>query len=125
GQLRDIIAEAAGAELAEIGEVLAQLGGFDARDFGERFTGNRAHGIVLEPREAAQVDGQTINRFARNFWTVRFFQAGQEIVQTRRSCKPEEEETSFEVAEIPSLRNYDFDQWTGGLVLYQEPFFIA
>jgi len=39
--LLDIVAEAARAELAEIGEVLAKLGGLDAGDLGERLAGKR------------------------------------------------------------------------------------
>ncbi len=76
-QLLDIVAEAARAELAEIGEVLAKLGGLDARDLGQRLAGDGADGVVLQPRQAAQINGQTIDRFARNFRAVGFFQAAK------------------------------------------------
>ena len=36
GQLLDIVAQAARAELAEVSQVLAQLGGFDAGGLGQR-----------------------------------------------------------------------------------------
>jgi len=42
GQLLDIVAETAGAELPEIGEVLAKLRGFDASRLGQRLAGNGA-----------------------------------------------------------------------------------
>src|SRR6185436_14814410 len=37
GQLLDIVTEAASAELSEVGEVLPQLGGFNASGFGQGF----------------------------------------------------------------------------------------
>ncbi len=54
---------------------------------GERLAGDGADGVVLEPREAAQVDGETINRLARDFGAVGFFQAAKEIIETRCCCK--------------------------------------
>ena len=62
----DIVAESARAERAEIGEVFAKLGGFYARSFGQRLTGNRADAILVQSREAAQINRETINRFPRN-----------------------------------------------------------
>ena len=67
GQFRDIVAEAARAKRAEIREVFAQLRGFDARGFGERFAGNRLDAVIAQTREAAQINRKTINRLARNF----------------------------------------------------------
>ncbi len=65
-EFRDIVAKAARAERAEIGEVFAELGGFDAGGLGERFAGNRADAILAQPGEAAQINRKTINRLLRN-----------------------------------------------------------
>ena len=86
-ELVHVVAEAARAELAEVGEVLAQLRGFDARDFRQRLAGDSANVVRLEPLEAAQIDGQTINRLARDLWAMCFFQGGGELSQSCRGIK--------------------------------------
>ncbi len=73
-KLRDIVAQAARAERAEIRQVFAQLRGLDAGGLGERLAGNGADAVLTQPREAAQIDRKAINRLARDFRAVDFFQ---------------------------------------------------
>ncbi len=75
GQFRHVVAQAARAERAETGEVLAELRGFDAGGLGERLAGNGAEAVLAQPREAAQINGKTINRLARNGRPAGFLQA--------------------------------------------------
>ena len=72
-ELLHIVTQAARAELAEVGEVLAQLGGLDASDPGERLAGDGADGVVAEAREAAQINRETINRLAAMTGRSNFF----------------------------------------------------
>ncbi len=62
-QRLDVVAEAAGAELSEVGEVLAELGGFDAGGAGQGLAGDGLDGVVPQALEAAEVDGQPIDGF--------------------------------------------------------------
>ena len=71
---RHVITEAARAERAEVGEVLAELRGLDAGGPGERLAGNGADAVLAQPREAAQINRKTINRLARDDWPAVFLQ---------------------------------------------------
>jgi hypothetical protein len=59
----NIVAEAARAELAEVGQVLAELRGLDAGCLCEGSGGDRGDAVGLEALEAAVVEGKTVNRF--------------------------------------------------------------
>src|SRR5450432_361980 len=72
-KLRDLVAQAARAERAEIREVFAELGGLDAGGLRERLAGNRADAVLMQPREAAQINREAINRLARDDGTFGFF----------------------------------------------------
>src|SRR5207237_2822400 len=74
GQLLYIVPQSPGAELAEVGQVFTQLGGFDPGRFSQGLTGDRADGIALQTLQAAQIDREPINRFARYFRSNGFFQ---------------------------------------------------
>ena len=74
-QIRHVITEAARAEGAEISEVLAQLGGFDAGGLGERLAGNGADAVLAQPRQTTEINRETINRLARNDCGAFFFKA--------------------------------------------------
>ena len=54
-QIADVVADAADAELAEVGEVLANLRGVEMELLGERLRRDRADAGFLEHVEAAQV----------------------------------------------------------------------
>jgi hypothetical protein len=69
--------EAARAEGAEIGEVLAQLRRLNASSAGERLAGNGTDAVFLQARQAAQINRETINRLARDDWAFRFLQAAK------------------------------------------------
>lgn len=56
GEGGDGIAEAAGSEVADVGEVLAELGGFDAGGAGERDGGDGIDAVGAEALEGAVVD---------------------------------------------------------------------
>jgi hypothetical protein len=86
-KLRDIVTQAARAERAEIGEVFAELGGLDARRFRERLAGNRADAVLMQPREAAQIDREAINRLARDDGTLGFFHTRGKLF-LRRCLQP-------------------------------------
>ena len=73
GQFVDIVAEAARAECAEVGEIFAELSGLDAGGLGERLAGNRADAVLAQAGEAAQINREAINRFARNDGATSFF----------------------------------------------------
>ncbi len=68
GEAIDVVAEAAGAELAEVGEVFAELGGFDTGGLGERFGGDGVDVVHLEALEAALVDGESVDRLSRDVY---------------------------------------------------------
>jgi len=51
------------------------IGWLHAGHLRQRFAGHGLDAVLLEPRQAAQVNGETINRLARNFGAVGFFQA--------------------------------------------------
>ena len=53
GKFHHIVTQAARAERAETGEVLAELRGFHAGDLRERLAGNRADAVFAQPRKAA------------------------------------------------------------------------
>ena len=74
GKFRHVVTEAARAERAEIGEVLAELRGLDAGGLGQRLAGNRADAVFAQPRQAAQVKRETINRLAGDDRAAVFFQ---------------------------------------------------
>ena len=59
-QIADVVADAADAELAEVGEVLADLRGVEVELLGERLRRDRADAGVLEHVEAAEVDGKPV-----------------------------------------------------------------
>ena len=66
------VAEAAGAELAEISEVFAELGWLDASGAGKRRGAHRVHTIGMQLLQAAMIDRQTIDRFLGNVDFPRF-----------------------------------------------------
>ena len=59
-QIADVVADAADAELAEVGEVFANLRGVQVELLGERLRRNRPDAGALEQIEAAQVHRQTV-----------------------------------------------------------------
>ena len=59
-QIADVVADAAHAELAEVGEVLADLRGVQVELFGERLGRNRLDAGRLELVQAAQVDREAV-----------------------------------------------------------------
>ena len=59
-QLLDVIADAAHAEFAEIGEILANLRGVQVELLGQRLRRNRLHAGIVERIQAPQVDRQPI-----------------------------------------------------------------
>src|SRR5262249_3237602 len=59
-EIADVVADAADAELAEIGQVLANLRRVQVELLGERLRRDRAHAGVFERVEAAQVDRQAV-----------------------------------------------------------------
>lgn len=61
GEGGDGIAEAAGSEVADVGEVLAKLGGFDAGGAGERDGGDGIDAVGAEALEGAVVDGHPVD----------------------------------------------------------------
>jgi hypothetical protein len=61
-EIADVIADAAHPELAEVGEVLADLRGVQVELFGERLRGDGPDAGAFEQREAAQVDRQAVGR---------------------------------------------------------------
>jgi hypothetical protein len=82
-----IVAQTARAELAEISEVLAQLRRLHSCDFRERFTGYRVNVVGFQTLQAAQVNGQAIDGFARDFGAVRLFQCAGELLQSDCAIK--------------------------------------
>jgi hypothetical protein len=72
--LLDVVTKTPGAELAEIGEVFAKLSRFNAGGFGEGFAGYGADVVFLKALEAAEVNGQPVNRLARDFSSDWFLQ---------------------------------------------------
>ena len=61
-QLLDVVADAADAELAEVGEILANLRRVEVKLLGQRLRGDRPHAGRVERVEAAQVDRQPVGR---------------------------------------------------------------
>ena len=59
-QIADVVADAADAELAEVGEVLADLRGVQVELLGERLRRDGADAGVLERVQAAQVDRKPV-----------------------------------------------------------------
>ena len=59
-QVADVVADAADAELAEVGEVLADLRGVEVELLGERLRRDGADAGVFERVEAAEVDRQAV-----------------------------------------------------------------
>ena len=88
GKFRHVVAEAARAEGAEIGEVLAQLRGLDAGGLGQRLAGNGADAVLAQPRQAAQINRKTINRLARDDRAAVFFQGAQKLSKPGPEGKP-------------------------------------
>ena len=56
GQFRDVISEPARAEMAEIGEVLAQLRRLHAGNLRERLARHGLNIVILQTRKAAQIN---------------------------------------------------------------------
>src|SRR5439155_3061407 len=78
GQLLYVVAQPPRAELSEVSEVFAELGRFHAGGRRQRVAGNGADGIRFQSMETTEVNGQAVNRFARNFWTAgSFYCAGK------------------------------------------------
>ena len=61
-QVLDVVADAPGAVGAEVGEVLAHLGGVDAGQLGQPLGRDRGRPVVGHLEQAAQVDGQPGDR---------------------------------------------------------------
>src|SRR5205814_3712425 len=57
-EVLDVVAHPAGAVAAQIGEVLADLGGVDARPLGQALGGDRADLGLGHLEKAAEVDGK-------------------------------------------------------------------
>ena len=70
-QLLDVVADAADAELAEIGEILANLRGVQVELLGQRLRRDRLHAGLVERVEAAQVDRQAVGGQLRDRLEVR------------------------------------------------------
>ena len=71
-QIADVVADAADAELAEVGEVLADLRGVEVKLLGERLRRDGADAGVLEHVQAAQVDGKPVGGELRNLISALF-----------------------------------------------------
>jgi hypothetical protein len=67
-QVADVVADPSNAEFAEIGQVLADLGGIEMELLGERLRGDRANAGAVQHVETAQVDGKTICRKLRDLF---------------------------------------------------------
>ena len=65
-QLLDVVADAADAELAEVGQVLPDLRGVQVELLGQRLRRDRADPGRVQRAEAAQIDGEAIGRQLRN-----------------------------------------------------------
>ena len=61
-QVADVVADAAHAELAEVGEVLANLGGVEMELLGQRLRRNRPHAVLFELVQTAEIDRQPVGR---------------------------------------------------------------
>ena len=61
-EIADVVADAADAELAEVGEVLADLRGVQVELLGERLRRDGADARIFERVQAAQVDRQPVGR---------------------------------------------------------------
>ena len=59
-QIADVVADAADAELAEVGEVLADLRGVQMELLGQRLRRDRPHAGIVERVQAAQVHRQAV-----------------------------------------------------------------
>ena len=59
-QVPDVVADAAHAELAEVGQVLADLRGVQVELLGQRLRRDRPDARAVEHIQAAQVDGQAV-----------------------------------------------------------------
>ena len=74
----NIVAQAARAELPEISQVFAQLGGFDAGRLGQGFTGDGADAVALKALERTEIDRKPVNGFAWNFCSETFLQVEED-----------------------------------------------
>ena len=61
GESGDGVAEAAGSEVADVGEVFAKLGGFDAGGAGEGDGGDGIDAVGTEALERAVIDGHPVD----------------------------------------------------------------
>ena len=68
-EILDVVADAADAELAEIGQILANLGGVEVKLLRQRLRRDGLHARVFELSQAAQIDRQTIGRELGNLLT--------------------------------------------------------
>jgi hypothetical protein len=75
-QIADVVADAADAELAEIREVLANLGGVQVELLGQRLRRDGADAGVFERVEAAQIDGKAVGGELGNLVAVLLCCAG-------------------------------------------------
>ena len=71
-QVAHVVADAADAELAEIGEVLPNLRGVQMELLGERLGRDRADAGAVEHVEAPQVDRQAVGRELGDLIAARF-----------------------------------------------------
>ena len=72
-EILDVIADAAHAEFAEIGEVLADLGGVDAAGARQEFRGDHLGTLALEGLQHLDIHGQALDG---SLWDVFAFQRG-------------------------------------------------
>jgi len=72
-EILDVVADPAYAEFAEVGEVLADLGGVDATGPGQEFRGHHLCPFALEGFQHLDIHGQALDG---GLWDVFAFQAG-------------------------------------------------
>ncbi len=82
-QLIHLVADAADAELAELGEVLADLGGRQPVAVGQLLGRHPAYALPTQPAQAAQVDRETVESYRGNETRVRH----RALVRSSRSAE--------------------------------------
>ena len=73
GQGVDVVADAADAELAELGEVLADLGGGEVVALRHLLRGDPVDAELLEMAQAAQVEREPVEGERRNLFQLVYF----------------------------------------------------
>ena len=73
GERLDRVAEAAGTELAEVGEVLAELCGLDSGGAGEGGGADGGHAVIVEFLKATVIDGKPVDGLFRDVNLADFF----------------------------------------------------